>query len=85
MAETAMNAFFCKIFGCTWVPVTLTPSQRWHTTKDGHTLKQAEVRASEIRHIDRCARCGSERDAGPRRHDGDVFDAEAAAETEAAK
>ena len=71
-----MSAFFCKIFGHTWVPVTLAPERRWNTTKEGHTLKQDEIRPGEIRHIDRCARCHAERDAGPRRHDNDIVDAE---------
>jgi hypothetical protein len=65
---------FCKLFGHTWVPITLTPERRWFTTKAGHTLKQAEVLEGDIRHLDRCARCGAERDAGPRRHDGDRVD-----------
>ena len=73
-----MSTIFCKLFGHTWVPVTVTPVRRWYTTKEGHTLKQEELREGDIRHLDRCARCGLERDAGSRRHDGDTFDAEAA-------
>lgn len=69
---------FCKVFGHTWVPVTLTPERRWYTTKAGHTLKQGEVTEGRIRHLDRCARCGTERDAGARRHDDDEVDVGAA-------
>ena len=50
---------FCTLLGHTWMPVTLTPVQRWHTTKAGHTLHQAGVGEGEIRHIDRCVRCGA--------------------------
>jgi hypothetical protein len=70
---------FCKLFGHTWVPETRTPLRRWHTTKAGHTLQQEEILESQIRHVDRCARCGLERDAGPRRHDNDRVDVGAVA------
>ncbi len=69
---------FCTLLGHTWVPETLSPAMRWNTTKAGHTLVQDDVRAEEIRHIDRCVRCGAERDAGPRRHDKDQADVKAA-------
>lgn len=74
-------SIFCTIFGHTWVPHTIAPTQRWHTTKEGQVLVQDEVKAGEIRHLDRCARCGSERNAGPRRHDGDVADVGVSKET----
>jgi hypothetical protein len=69
-------SFFCKLFGHTWVPVTVAPQRRWHTTKDMHTLHQEEIVQSAIRHFDRCARCGTERDAGSRRLDADRVDVE---------
>jgi hypothetical protein len=65
---------FCKLFGHTWVPVTTAPERRWTTTKAGQTLVQGELPGSAIRHFDRCARCGTEREEGPRRHDGDRVD-----------
>ena len=76
---------FCRLFGHTWVPVTLVPERRWYTTKAGHTLKQGEILEGAIRHLDRCARCGAERDAGARRHDQDRVDVGAAADDGAAE
>ena len=71
---------FCKLFGHTWIPVTLAPVRRWNTTKEGHVLQQEvlEGREGSIRHLDRCVRCGAERDAGRRRLDADQVDAGAA-------
>ena len=65
---------FCKLFGHTWVPETIAPNRRWTTTKEGYTLKQTAIKEGDIRHLDRCARCGTERNAGPRRHDTDQAD-----------
>ena len=77
-------SLFCTLLGHTWVPVTLAPMQRWQTTKEGHTLHQEVVAESAIRHIDRCVRCGTERDAGSRRHDSDRVDAAGAKGSKAA-
>jgi len=78
-------SLFCTLLGHTWVPVTVAPMQRWHTTKEGHTLHQEAVAESAIRHIDRCVRCGAERDAGSRRHDADRVDAGDAQDAKASK
>ena len=69
---------FCKLFGHTWVPVTTVPERRWFTTKAGQTLVQGEIAGADIRHFDRCARCGTEREEGPRRLDADRVDVGAA-------
>ena len=68
---------FCTLLGHTWIHETLVPHRSWHTTKQGHTLVQAELKPGDVRHVDRCVRCGTERDAGARHHDGDVVDGEA--------
>lgn len=62
---------WCRILGHTWVAFTYAPEQRWFTTKAGQTLVQDDVQEGPVRHVDRCQRCGEERDAGPRRHDAD--------------
>jgi hypothetical protein len=67
-------SIFCSLFGHTWIPVTVAPTVRWHTTKDMDILHQEEVHEGAIRHFDRCVRCGMERDAGARRHDADRVD-----------
>lgn len=63
-------SFFCTLFGHTWVPETRSPSVRWNTTKDGQVLNPT-VAEQAIQHLDVCRRCGLERPAGARRHDGD--------------
>jgi len=64
-----MNVF-CRLFGHTWLPETRTPEVRWNTTKDGHILTSTAF-GDGIRHVEICRRCGDEREAPARRHDGD--------------
>ena len=70
-------SIFCTLFGHTWVPTTLAPQRRWFTTKEGHTLVQGDLDEGTVRHLDRCVRCGTERDVGARRHDADNLEAPA--------
>ncbi len=65
----AVNVF-CRLFGHTWWPETETPDLRWNTTKDGQTLVPTSG-DQDVRHYEVCKRCGTERDVGARRHDGD--------------
>lgn len=69
---------FCTLLGHTWIHETLVPQRRWYTTKQGHTLRQEELDPGDIRHIDRCVRCGAQRDTGARHHDDDVADRDGA-------
>ena len=62
--------FFCRLFGHTWWPETVAPDLRWNTTKEGHTLVLT-IGDQEVQHIELCKRCGEQRDAPTRRHDGD--------------
>ena len=61
---------FCRLFGHTWWPETRTPSLRWNTTKEGHTLTPS-FGEEEVRHVELCKRCGEERSDTRRRHDDD--------------
>ncbi len=61
---------FCRLFGHTWWPETRSPEVRWTATKEGHVLTTT-VAEQPIRHVEICKRCGTERPAGPRRHDAD--------------
>ena len=61
---------FCRIFGHTWWPEIDVPDHRWNTTKDGHILAPTSGE-EKVRHVEICRRCGEQRDAPARRHDGD--------------
>jgi len=61
---------FCRLFGHTWWPETDAPELRWNTTDKGHTLVPS-LRGDDVRHFERCKRCGDVRELGSRRHDGD--------------
>ena len=57
---------FCKLLGHTWVPATAGANPRWNTTKAGNVLVPTALDGS-VRYIDRCARCGAEREARVKR------------------
>ena len=61
---------FCRLFGHTWWPDTRAPETRWNTTKDGHVLAPS-FGEDQVRHFELCKRCGEEREAASRSHDGD--------------
>jgi len=82
--------FFCRIFGHTWSPAISAPEPRWNCTKEMQVLA-ASAEEGQIRHFDRCVRCGDERDLPARPLDNDrphtevLMDPKAGAEPKAEK